>query len=125
MKRKGKVMRRIVFIFSVLFVFPAAAQDRPPECWEPYEFVQSYGTWSLKGNVWTMPFVCSSGVKASVNIARENVMNLGYAEYYIQAPGIENDNTFFYTAPCDAMGEFCEYVSMPRENVPSLYFLEN
>lgn len=114
-------MRVIVFIFSALFVFPAAAQDRPPECREPYEFVQSFGRWSLNGNVWTMPFVCSSGIEASVNVAREDVMNLGYAEYYIQARGIENDETFFYTNPCGAMGRFCEYVSLPRENIPSVY----
>ena len=50
---------------------------------------------------------------------------MAQAEYYIQAPGIENDNTFFYTAPCDAMGQFCQYVSLPRENVPDLYSLEN
>ena len=118
-------MRQIVFILSVLFVFPAAAQDMPPKCWEPYEFVQSYGQWSLNENIWTMPFVCSSGIEASVNVARENVMNLGYAEYYIRAPGIENDGTFFYTDPCSAMGQFCEYVSLPRENVPSLYSLDD
>ena len=118
-------MKEIVFILSFLFVCSAMAQDRPPECNEPYEFVQSYGQWSLNADIWTMPFTCSSGIEASVNVARENVMNLGYAEYYIQAPGIENDNTFFYTAPCDAMGQFCEYVSLPRENVPGLYSLEN
>ena len=118
-------MRRIVLMLSVLFAFPALAQDRPPKCWEPYEFVRSYGDWSLNENIWTMTFVCASGLEASVNVAEQNVMNLGYAEYYIQAPGIENDGLFFYTNPCSAMGQFCEYVSLPHEDIPTIYSLEN
>ncbi len=118
-------MSKVVFIVSLFFSLPALAQNMPPRCWEPYEFVQSYGEWSLNDGTWSMPFVCSSGTQGSVNVAEENVMNLGYAEYYIESESIENGGPFFYTEPCGAMGQFCEYVSLPHENIPNIYSMEN
>ena len=118
-------MKKVLSVLFIFFATPSMAQDMPPRCWEPYEFVQEYGQWSLNDGVWSMPFTCSTGVQASVNVNQENVMNLGLAEYYIQAPGIENDNTFFYTEPCGAMGRFCSYVALHEENIPTVYSLEN
>ena len=117
-------MRKIIYIFLALSSSTAAAQDMPPRCWEPYLYVQNYGQWSLNDGIWSLPFTCSSGLSGSVRIAAENVMNLGYAEYYIHAQGVENDDTFFYTEPCGAMGNFCQYVSLPKEKgIPTLYSL--
>ena len=91
-----------------------------------YLYVKSYGQWSLNDGVWSLPFGCSSGIGGSVRIAAQNVMNLGYAEYYIHAQGIENGNTFFYTEPCGAMGKFCQYAFFPKEqDIPRLYSMEN
>ncbi|MBR4127221.1 MAG: hypothetical protein IKR09_06585 [Alphaproteobacteria bacterium] len=118
------MIRKIIFVFSLLLSSAVRAQDMPPKCWEPYLYVQSYGEWSLNGGIWSLPFVCSSGVGGTVRIAEQNVMNLGYAEYYIHAQGVENGNTFFYTEPCGAMGKFCQYVSLPKEQgIPTLYSL--
>ncbi|MBO4643515.1 MAG: hypothetical protein J5716_02780 [Alphaproteobacteria bacterium] len=108
-------MRKIIYIFLALWTLPAAAQDMPPRCWEPYLYVQNYGSWSLNNGIWSLPFTCSSGFNGSVEIAAENVENQGYAEYYINAGDIENGKTFFYTEPCGAMGAFCQYVSLPRQ----------
>ena len=117
-------MKKIFFLSAVLISFQASAQDMPPRCWEPYLYVREYGQWSLNDGVWSLPFVCSSGLGASVKVAEQNVMNLGYAEYYIRAQGVENDRTFFFTEPCGAMGRFCQYVALPKEQgIPSLYSL--
>ena len=113
----------LIFAFAFLSSFSALAQDMPPKCWEPYLYVQSYGQWSLNNGIWNLPFTCSSGFSGNVSIAEQNVMNLGYAEYYIQAHGIENGNTFFFTEPCGAMGKFCQYVALPKEKIPTLYSL--
>ena len=117
-------MKKAFLILLMVFGSPALAQDMPPRCWEPYLYVREYGQWSLNDGIWSMPFVCSSGIESSVKVAEQNVMNLGYAEYYIQAQGVANDRTFFFTEPCGAMGNFCQYVSLPKEQgMPTLYSL--
>lgn len=118
------MIRKIIFVSCLLLSPAVRAQDMPPKCWEPYLYVQSYGEWSLNDGIWSLPFVCSSGVGGMVRIAEQNVMNLGYAEYYIHAQGVENGNMFFYTEPCGAMGNFCQYVALPKERgIPTLYSL--
>ena len=115
-------MRKIFFLFCFWGPWTAFAQDMPPKCWEPYLYVQSYGQWSLNNGIWSLPFVCSSGVSGNVKIAAQNVMNLGYAEYYIPVGEAENGNMFFYTEPCGAMGNFCQYTALPEEKgIPTLY----
>ncbi|MBR1778327.1 MAG: hypothetical protein IJ752_07080 [Alphaproteobacteria bacterium] len=118
-------MRKNIFVLLALLPSAAFAQDKPPKCWEPYLYVQNYGQWSLNNGIWSLPFTCSSGVSGSVKIAEQNVMNLGYAEYYIQAQGFEKGNTFFFTEPCGAMGKFCQYVVLPKEKIPTLYSLDD
>lgn len=115
-------MRKIFFTLLFLVPFPVLAQDMPPKCWEPYLYVQSYGQWSLNDGIWSLPFTCSTGFSGNVSIAEQNVMNLGYAEYYIRTHN-ENNNTFFFTEPCGAMGKFCQYVALPKEKIPTLYSL--
>ena len=116
-------MRKIIFLFCFLAGLEASAQEMPPKCWEPYLYVKNYGQWNLNDGVWSLPFVCSSGVGGNVQIAAQNVANYGYAEYYIHAQGVENGNVFFYTEPCGAMGRFCQYVSLPKERgLSALYF---
>ena len=111
--------------FMLLALYPAAVfgQDMPPKCWEPYLYVRDYGQWSLNNGIWSLPFTCASGINGSVNIAEQNVMNLGYAEYYIRPAGTENGSAFFFTEPCGAMGKYCQYVVLPNENIPTLYSL--
>lgn len=116
-------MRKNIFILLSLMPFSVSAQDMPPRCWEPYLYVREYGQWSLNEGIWSLPFVCSSGLSNTVNIAEQNVMNLGYAEYYIHAQGVENGNTYFFVDPCSAMGKFCQYVALPKEKIPTLYQL--
>ena len=115
-------MRKIFFTLLFFVPFPVLAQDMPPKCWEPYLYVQSYGQWSLNDGIWSLPFTCSTGFSGNVSIAEQNVMNLGYAEYYIRTHN-ENNNTFFFTEPCGAMGKFCQYVALPKEKIPTLYSL--
>ena len=118
-------MRKKLFIFFVLFPSISFGQEMPPKCWEPYLYVRQYGQWRLNNGVWSLPFTCSSGISAQVNIAEQNVMNLGYAEYYIQARGVENGNVFFFTEPCGAMGKFCQYVTLSKEKIPTLYSFDD
>ena len=117
------MIRKIIFAFCFFAGFKASAQEMPPTCWEPYLYVRNYGEWSLNDGIWSLPFVCSSGVGGAVRIAEQNVMNYGYAEYYIRAQGVENGNVFFYTEPCGAMARFCRYVDRSEEReTPPLYF---
>ena len=113
-------MRKNIFVL-LLLSFPAQAYEKPPQCWEPYLYVKEYGRWSLNDGIWRLPFTCTSGVSAEVNVAEQNVMDLGMAEYYVHSPEFENDTYFFSPEPCASMGKFCQYAVLPRENIPTLY----
>ena len=117
-------MRKNIFMFLLgMASFPARAYEMPPQCWEPYLYVKEYGQWSLNNGIWSLPFVCSSGLQAEVNVAEQNVQDLGMAEYYVHSPEFENDTRFYSPEPCGSMGKFCQYVVLPRENIPTLYSL--
>lgn len=109
---KGKNMKHLVFILSLLAFYPfhLKAQEMPPVCYGSYAYVKNIGSWSLTGNMWSLPFICNTGFIATVQIAVPDVPEIGYAEYMVQSEGIENDNIFFFTDPCLAMSRFCRYV---------------
>lgn len=96
----------ILLILS-LVALPVYADQEPPSCEGEYQYV-TYGTWEFENDIWSMPFVCSTGKKGEVNVSINDLSKTGRAVYYISSGG-KAENFKRYPAPCKVMFEYCKH----------------